>query len=173
MGSLTLGALTLVNASGGPVTAEILVDDYPTRFPFLNEPQSNRINGTLSGEQAYGQMTWIGFPDNDGLLEVLVVGQGNKAPRFQWSADGGETYGASGLLVPEGGGTVVLGTSGFSATFAASPVAEYETTYTFTEAGDADKTGTGPDVTITGSGSIDGLIEHRDPDRDRLCPVSG
>lgn len=157
---IVLGSLTLFASEGGPVTVEILADDYPTRFPFLGEPKPNRLIGTLFGEQAYGQLIWTGFPASDAVLDIEVVTQGNKAARFQWSSDDGETFEPenTGILVPLGG-SVALGSSGFFASFGASPPPEYETEYTFEESGDADKSGTGPDVSISGSGSIDGVIQ--------------
>lgn len=155
---LTVGSLALVASDGGPVAVSILADDYPTRFPFLEEPKPNRILAEVAGETVYGQLTWTGFPAVDAIVEIECVGQGNRAARFQWSADGGETFEETGVLLPLGG-SVPLGASGFTANFGASPAPEFETIYEFTEAGSADQTGIGPAVTISGSGSIDGVIQ--------------
>lgn len=158
--TLSIGALELEASAGGDVQVEILADDFPERYGFLEEPKLQRVTGTLSGEDTYGQITWQGFPAIDATVLVEIVTEGNAEARFQWSEDNGDTFEVenTGILVPLGG-SYVLGDSGFTAEFDASPAPEAGTEYTFTEAGEASKSGAGPTVNITGSGSIDGLIQ--------------
>lgn len=155
---ISIGGLDLTASEGGAVRVEILEDDFPEKYPFLNEPQPQRVPGLLSGEPTYGQLLWIGIPVVDGMVEVEVTEAGNKAARFQWSSDGGESWDAGAIVVPLGG-SVALGSTGLSASFSSSPAPEAGTSYTFSGPGAAARSGVGPDVTITGSGSIDGAIE--------------